>query len=112
MKKYLFILFACFVCFASMAESLQLTITSKTSVKVDGDLPAGCEVTYIQTGGTRAGHVTADNYNSVRISNMPQVWIQKITLMMHSNTNSGAGIIELYVDDVDIYANIRRPMCQ
>lgn len=105
MKRYLLIILASFMPFAVMAESLQLTVTSKTTVKVDGDLPEGCEVTYIQTGGTRAGQVTADNYNSVRISNMPQVWIRKITLMMHSNSASGAGIIELYVDDVDIYAN-------
>ncbi len=74
------------------AETVTYIVNGRTSVRSEGVEPVGSLATYSETSTTgRVGQLTQGNCARFSIAYLPEIIIKDITIMMHSNTTSGAG---------------------
>ncbi len=104
MKHWLTIL-ALMFSLSVMAETVSYTITSRTSVRSEGDEPIGSYAAYEQSNTSgKVGQMTAETYTSLTLYGFSGYRIRSVSLKMHSNKTSGAGTLEMYIGDSCVWA--------
>lgn len=95
MKMFIALLFTCLLAVGSAwAESVTYTVTTRSSVTVSGEAPAGSSATFTNTY-TTANQLTNGNSMTLTLSGFSGKRITGVTLSMKSNTRSGAGSFSL-----------------
>ena len=80
------------------------TLSSTTTVEGSGDVPAGSTYKYERSATTgQKGQMTSGNSTRLYLSGWQNCQIQSIALRMRSNTDSGAGALQVTIDDVPVW---------
>jgi len=74
------------------AADLVATIKAYNKAELSGEVPIGTEVTYYNSAESK-GQITAQAVATLRITNMPQCTVTKITFYLKSNAKSGSGAL-------------------
>lgn len=73
------------------------TVESKNTVTLtDGTVPYDIEVSYANT--YNKGQLRAEDVATLTLSNLGGITVERVSLAMHANAKSGAGVIEVIAD--------------
>lgn len=77
------------------------TVESKNTVTLtDGTVPYGIEVSYANT--YNKGQLRAEDVATLTLSNLGGITVERVSLAMHANAKSGAGVIVLVCNDAQL----------
>lgn len=80
------------------------TLSSTTTVEGSGDIPAGSTYKYERSATTgQKGQMTSGNSTRLYLNGWQNCQIQSIALRMRSNTDSGAGALQVTIDDIPVW---------
>lgn len=84
----------------SFANTVTYTVISKDELRVTGDEPIGSMAEYSQSANSgRIGQMTDGNHTLLTLYGYQGLKIRSVTLKMRSNKSSGAGLLEMMVND-------------
>ena len=86
---------------AANSATATYTVSSKTSVSVDGTTPNGSTASYSQTYGTTS-QATKGNSFTLTLSGYDGCTINSLSISVHSNKKAGAGYLSLKVGSTTI----------
>lgn len=84
-------------------KTVTYTIASKSSVNATGDIISGSSVSFANTYSNNKNQMTSGHSATLTLSKLGRVTITNLTLNMASNKSSGAGTLEVLVNDADSF---------
>ena len=84
------------------AETLTATVSSYNSTTLSGDVPEMMTATFLNENHSK-GQIVAGKSATLTLGPWPNCTITGVSLLMHSNRSSGAGVITVMIDGQLIY---------
>ncbi len=100
MKQFItLILLLCFLPLNAALQEVVYTVTSKSSVLVDGYEPVGAMAIFEQSGAGQHGQMTANNFTLFTLTGLQGLRLHSVILQMRSNSKAGAGELVMSVGE-------------